>query len=766
MQLPDAPRVRGVMWLLNHSTLRRFDVAELRRAGVRRIYTPKRFPYDEGNLSASVDFSLDDALDIPPDDLALLNAQDWYDCDDEEAWAVANRYFDIAFIAFFARQIETVLDHFDGSIVMRVFGRGGGETYSAMMREIVPLRTRMRLRERAGSVWFGAAYRHLKDVEEPYLADRDCYLPAGLAGEDRSDDWRGGDAKLFFVCPRIGSAPYYRQVYDRFKKRFGDLPHVIGGAQPIAVSDPAVIGYVPREVHERNMRELRVMYYHSRERNHMHYHPFEAVRAGMPLVFMAGGLLDELGGKGLPGRCESEADAHRLIARLLHGDARSIERIRSTQRVLVEPILPETCSPDWQQGFARIVAGARATAAGGRIRRPARIAVIIPHLYRGGSLRGAKLLAQAIVEGSRQMGEPVTVVFGHLDDPAVYGDIDFKDLPPSVVRRPFEWKSLANDEARRALAYAGVDAGLREPTYMVPDDGVTQFDDCALWVIVSDRLQMPLLPIKPYVLMVYDYLQRYENFLPAEWNTSFLKAQHAAERVLVTTDFSYTDARDFAGLPARQLRKVPMLVPHFDALPPGDDAVPGRSSPYFVWTTNLSVHKNHANAVTALAIYYDELDGRWACRVTGPHSEQIITAKYPHLDRVAEVRAKSRGVRRNVAFLGELPDNSYRRMLANARFLWHAGRVDNGTFSVVEAAHLGVPSLVSDYPPMREIERQQSLRMAWMDPHDPEHMARALKAMETEADALRAELPDAAALAANGVERHAVAYWREVRACL
>ena len=67
---------------------------------------------------------------------------------------------------------------------------------------------------------------------------------------------------------------------------------------------------------------------------------------------------------------------------------------------------------------------------------------------------------------------------------------------------------------------------------------------------------------------------------------------------------------------------------------------------------------------------------------------------------------------------------------------------------------------------MREIAATNSLAIAWMDPHDPEQMASQLKAMEERADALRAQVPDRATLEANGVERHAAAYWREVRECL
>ena len=464
------------------------------------------------------------------------------------------------------------------------------------------------------------------------------------------------------------------------------------------------------------------------------------------------------------GAVTASTEARAKIERLLEGDRRLIDRIRETQGALLEPLLAERCAPTWQQGFARIVASV--TPLVPRTTRTTRIAVIVPVGYRGGSLRGAKLLAQALVEGSRQAGQPADVVLAHLDDKDVYTDDEFKDLPAHVRRRPYRWKTLSREEAVRALAYAGIDANLHASTYAVPDDGATNFDDCDLWVIVSDRVSIPLLPVKPYVMMVYDYLQRYEDFLDPPTSHAFLRAQHEAERVLVTTDFTYADARDFAGLPLRKLRRVPMLVPQFDAVPDAGAASDTPLPPYFIWTTNLALHKNHHNAASALAIYYDELGGRWSCKVTGVESDRIPTSELPHLKPVREIRARSRGFRRNVEFMGELPERAYRRLLAGGRFVWHAGRVDNGTFTVVEAAHAGLPALSSDYPAMREIAATNSLAIAWMDPHDPEQMASQLKAMEERADMLRAQVPDGATLRANTVERHAAAYWREVRECL
>jgi glycosyltransferase involved in cell wall biosynthesis len=486
---------------------------------------------------------------------------------------------------------------------------------------------------------------------------------------------------------------------------------------------------------------------------------------------MAGGILDRFGGINLPGRCKTIKEARKKVERILNDDWDLIEAIRISQVCLLEPMKPENCEAAWHEGFQRILAGlerAKASQKIAPIGKP-RIAVIVPVAYRGGSLRGAKMLAQAIELGSRQAGQDAEVVLAHLDDPVSYPEEEFADLPATIKRRPYQWQLLKQDEACRAMAYAGLEQPMVSATYQVPDDGIKQFMDCDLWIIVSDRLEHPLLPVRPYLLMVYDYIQRYESFLPQAINQQFIAAAHTAEQVFVTTEFTRQDAIQFAGLPSSKVCKLPMLTPEFSAsyLPVKDSVTHKQdNSPYFLWTTNLAPHKNHENALKALRIYYEQLDGQMECRVTGVDTKDMLKSNLPHLKSVRDIVATSSVLKSQLKLLGELPDLAYQNQLIGCTFLWHAGRIDNGTFSVVEAAHLGVPALSSDYPAMREIDAQFGLNLSWMDAYSPNDMAQQLKMMEAEAMTFRERLPSAERLATQSVEQLAGAYWHAVRECL
>lgn len=397
--------------------------------------------------------------------------------------------------------------------------------------------------------------------------------------------------------------------------------------------------------------------------------------------------------------------------------------------------------------------------------RPLKVAVLDPVGFRGGQARALQLVAEAIYLGSRGAGTLTEVVLGYLDTPRHQAD-DFRELRPEIKTRAFVWRMLSHGEARRALTYAGMPVPtVLEREYQVPDDGINQFYDCDLWLFISDRLLKPLLPIRPYALMVYDYIQRYQpGILPEETNRAFLDAAHRANGVLVTTQFTRTDALQYAGIAPERVHKVPMLAPHFSRSGLHGDAIEVQD--YFVWATTSGIHKNQISAVRALRIYYEQLGGTLRCLLTGVSSDAISRGGCPHLEPVRDMFEQSTALQNKVQAMGELPDARYRELLAHARFLWHPARFDNGTLSVVEAACLGVPSLSSDYPAMREMDVFYSLGLSWCDPDDPRQMAAQLKRMEQGADARKSALPDVADLEVKGVASVAVEYWKAVQACL
>ena len=759
-------KINRVMWLLNHTTLRKFEIPQLKQLGVTEIFTPKKFLYDEANVSASITYEFDDTLNISQDELNILNQQEWYKRASLIAWDIVNRYFDTIFLAFFPQQLEDVLRHFKGTIILRVFGMAGGKaTYSNLIRELGGTSLQGRVMGAGQRFWFGMGYDKLADIEEKYIADRAVYLPVGLKNVQVSNKWQGNKKHIFFVCPRISSSPYYNQIYQSFKRSFEGIPYKIGGAQPIHINDPNVLGFLNATDYDDIMQQSRVMFYHSQEPNHIHYHPFEAIRVGMPLIFMAGGMLDSLGGEGLPGRCKNISEARRKIKRLMNGNQSLLRSIKESQYILLYKMDPEYCHQFWISGINKIQTlqneffDKRPTISS----KKKKIAVIIPEKYKGGTLRSAISLVKAFYEGSRICGDEAEIILAHIDDPELYSKEDFAEVADMASLRPYRFDVLSKDEAKAAMYYAGFKGWKPDkPSYRVLDDGINYMTDCDYWLFVSDRMSAPLLPIKPYTVIVYDYIQRYLKFLPEESNRAFLSFVHSAEKVWVTTKFTYENACQYAGISKNKLVHVPMLAPDF-SIQENDLEVQS----YFLWTTNSALYKNHINAVSALKIYYEELNGQLKCKVTG-FNTRIFNEENDivQIRKTRQILKSSKKLKRAIKFLGNLPDVQYRKLLSAASFLWAPATIDNGSFSVVEGACLGVPSLSSDYPAMREIDQKFSLNLIWHDANLPENMAKKLKYMEEQAFFLRKKLPSPMQIKQQSISSHSECYWRELSACL
>jgi glycosyltransferase involved in cell wall biosynthesis len=767
----DQNKHNRVMWLMNHTALRAFEVPLLRSMGY-EVFVPKSYPYDEGNLSASIDYATDATLSIPTRELEFLNRQDFYTYLSPEAARVANAYFGYAIIGFFPRQLDSLVRDFKGTIIMRPFGLANGVTYTDVTAQSLGQGFFSRAEKIQDRFWFGLAYDNLAEVEKGVFRRKAITLPLGLAASNKAP-WTGTLAKVLFVCPRIKTTTYFGNIYREFKSQFGDLPHMIGGAQPIAVEDPNVLGFLPREKYDELFRDARVMFYHSRERHHLHYHPLEAIQSGMPLVFMAGGMLDHLGGEGLPGRARTIKEAHEKLRRVLRGDRHLTEAIRSSQIKLLDSFSWDRCRHIWSRNFAAITSAVHNAASDARIevRQRPKIAMILTEAYRGGTLEVVKLATKMLKKGSAERGEPCDVAFYHLPS-ALYSDRDFADLKDQgIPSREFDWKVIDWSTAHRALSLGGWHGPMPQGAkFAVPDEGADNFKSFDHWLFLTDRFPERILPLRPYSVYVHDFLQRYiPSLFGPHYEWWIIDSLRGAEQVLCSTDHTVVDATQYAGVHADRVRLVPLVAELADDNLVAADNRKSVTSNYFLWPTNVQFHKNHMRAIEALSEYYSSSNRRIKCVITGVNTTWLDPdtdtpdTKWDYALRTREAFAKSKLVGKHVDILGDLPRLRYFALLRDARFVFHPTLTDNGTLVAVEAASVGVPLVSHDYPPMRYYERRFGIPMKFIDARDVQHLASALIEMETEADELRKRMPSREALGQFNWRNQASAFWASVR---
>lgn len=756
--------VKRALWLMNHTTLRQFEVPLLQQLGY-EVYVPKKYPYDEGNMSASVDWSYDQFLTIPKEDLDALNDANFYEDISSNISAILNKYFDIALFAFFPKQLQQLVLKFEGKIIMRPFGLNNGASYTEITIKTLGIHFMEKLESVRERFWFGQGYENLGEIETGVYKQKAITLPIGLKDAYEKNTWIGDLRQVFFICPRINTSPYFNEIYKQFKNTFGIYPHVIGGAQPIVVNDKNVTGFVTRERFEELMNRSKLMFYHSQEQRHLHYHPLEAVKYGLPLVFMAGGMLDALGGEGLPGRCRSKNEAKKKIKRILNNDQKLIKSIKSTQGRLLEKVNYDYCSKQWSENFKKIETSN--SLQNKQVVRKKKIAVILPIEYRGGTLDTVKMYAKMLQLGAEKNQIELEVVLGHIDS-HIYNDHDFDDLREmGISNRKFNWSKITKKQMVTLQKFLGYDASMTEEEYLVPNDGINNFLDCDLWFIVSDRLELTLAPIRPYVLLVTDYIQRYVPELFSDWyEHSFIQAVRKAELVLVNTPHTMNDCIQYAGVPKKKVKLVP-LVSEYLEMDISSDSI--TADDYFIWTTNRSVHKNHILTLEALIKYYEN-NGYLKCYVTGVDTDLFDIKKELndddenyYLNKVRAFLKKNVILKNNVTFLGELPKKQYMQLLRNARFLLHSVIIDNGTFCAIEAAQVKTPTLSSDYPAMRYISERYSLNCQFFDPYNINDLYNKLMMMDEKNSKLVKDLPDKELLKSLSWKNQTGEFWNIIK---
>lgn len=484
---------RRILWLLNHSTLRDCEVPLLRDMGF-EVFAPKRFPRNSDNRSASVSFEYDDSLTLPADALEELNAHDFYMAGMSPRIShLMNHYFETAIFAYMFPMLDVMVTRFHGRLLLRAFGlTHPTHTYYGFAEKVVGPNFRRRLSKASDRFWFAAGYPNLKEIEPPLFQERNAFLPVGLPPRvlRRAGSWTGGDDRILFVCPEIKTYPELREVYDEFKRHFGDMPHVICGPQTIPVErDPNVVGRVDAEEYDRLFRECAVMFYHSRLPRHLHYHPVEAACYGMPLVYMADGMLGILGGKTLPGASTTLEEARRKVVRLRDPAETAFRTsVVTAQRKIVDHFLPPQIEAAWRENFlGKVIATSLLP------RKPLKVAVLTFDPTPA-ALCLAVQAAESLADLRAAESDRFNVVLGIL---RVEGQGHLPENPETFTVRPFEWINIEAPRIEIAQRLLGSDTTLGLASYSVPEDDISQFMDCDVWLMVGGASVVAVAPLKP-----------------------------------------------------------------------------------------------------------------------------------------------------------------------------------------------------------------------------------------------------------------------------
>lgn len=402
------------------------------------------------------------------------------------------------------------------------------------------------------------------------------------------------------------------------------------------------------------------------------------------------------------------------------------------------------------------------------------IAVLLPAPFEGGIIRSASNIVRMLVLGARACGDDLQVSFGYprMDATRNWSFPQLEELGVSV--RPFRMEEVpAGVLAPYFSTFVKPLNAEPTDTYGVFNDGVSNFEEADMWLIISDQLPYILPPHKPYAVVVYDFVQRYvpEIYWPERWK-SFEK-QSAVVRnaafVVTTTRQTKTDVVTYIGYPPARVEVFPI---EFDPLAKGG-AAGADSAPVpsirkrIVWPTIISQHEGHEGVLSGLEIFlsgnpeYEVVVLGFGVQSLDPRQPSRID--HPTVTRIRNRIAKSQLLGSRLSFPGYVDDDTYQSLIREAAMLLHTSRFDNGSYTVVEAAWLRTPALSARYAAMEEIGAQFGLPLEFFDANDPADLARKIGEVVRDRAAICGRMPARESLMSHSYAGLAVEYWTKFR---
>lgn len=364
-----------------------------------------------------------------------------------------------------------------------------------------------------------------------------------------------------------------------------------------------------------------------------------------------------------------------------------------------------------------------------RARARSRIAVVLASDRGSWQEARAAGIARAVAEGAAALGREVEIVLAPVGSAVAEPTGPLRDLAEPLRVRPHQWRVMQADESRRAAAYAGLD-GVAERVHLVPDDGIRQFLDCDLWVVVDPRLSAPLLPMRPCLVLIDDWLHHAAGALSGDAVRSLADTVASARGVAVFSEWMRREANAFLGVGEDRLVRLPRFLPtRRDGL-----RSPPEHADHFVWFVGPEPFEGLSIACEAMRRTVNRPGGRPACRIVPLEAAGVVGEDPPLPEEV-------RGLLEDATLDGRVvlarqPAYSQETIAAeaaSAAFVWQPSPFDDGRLVVAEAARAGAGCVVADSPPNREIgawlgSHGLAAGLVWTDPADPVSIADALAA--------------------------------------
>jgi glycosyltransferase involved in cell wall biosynthesis len=382
---------------------------------------------------------------------------------------------------------------------------------------------------------------------------------------------------------------------------------------------------------------------------------------------------------------------------------------------------------------------------------PHEVFLFLQIAYEGGVWETTKDLLQALVEINRERGQLILTV-GIDEDQKDTAAIE--QLAPDLSLERFRFGEISRHDGEWLLEKVGKCVPSNSPprfSFMKGCESSALRADA--WLALVDRFQAPLLPLRPYGVVVYDMIQRHlpQAFAPVffQWVKEGMSPTiQNALVVLVTSPATREDVVTEYHLDPSRIQMTPVACEpdrRFNDLK--CEHVPLPRDPFILCVANASEHKGADMLLRALALWKQKSTAKVPMFVFAGVRTDAMSPRYRG-DREYYWWTKIRQLvselglieDRDMTFLGFVNDSQLLDLYQRCNVVVNAAKHDNGSFSLIEGAYFGRPLVSSKYPAVEFLCRRFKIPVKYFPVDDHQSLASVLEQTMDEKPIQGAEL--------------------------
>ena len=325
----------NILYLLNHKTLTDFEIPILINKGYGVLTSKKMESLSISNSIYVNNHYYDNFLNLDINIINKLNNVNWYSNNiiSDEIITFLNNNFKFIILTLLTNGalLNQLITKYNGIILYRFFGRESDYRYRCLLIENINLNNKIK---------FIFSYPEIYEFEKSFdnfFNDTNSFIvKLGLSNSLITkiiNTYSPINNKICFINSKINNCQYYTNIYNEFINNFKTYDYLLLGKNN-NIDDKNKLENLDDEKYYKKIAECKLMYYHSKEPRHLHYHPLEGIVIGIPIIFHKENLLSSYLPNSL-GNCENIDDAKKKIDRILSNDIEFINSIINEQNKII-----------------------------------------------------------------------------------------------------------------------------------------------------------------------------------------------------------------------------------------------------------------------------------------------------------------------------------------------------------------------------------------------------------------------------------------------